>query len=349
MVGKGFAWVAASGASSWSLAFVVVAGATPLVGRGSALTTPKATCQSPAAGVALPPALSLAAFDRRQPFYEERTTVLKQEMTVNGMNVSVTRTETFYVRWTPQRKKDGKYVVVQKILRVKAEFETGFRLDTQDQQIRSAKTFFDHLHGSELTYTIGPDKAGRWVVEKVDGVDALRRKMGIDSASPKVAEWIKGQASPERFKHDMEPLFDFLPAGGTVPPGKTWSRSSTFDAGAVGSYRTDNKYTFEGRSDGKAPFLRIKVATDFGFVPRPKQAPGQVVTIIADRTRLMSQGSGGTILFDPAKGRIHSAELITRLQGTLCVNIDNTPTDVPLKHSEVQRRKFTEENPLNAK
>src|SRR5579863_1781942 len=53
--------------------------------------------------------LFFKAFDSKTPFYQELVTSTTQEMTVMGQAISQKQKQVFYLKWTPEDKKDGNF------------------------------------------------------------------------------------------------------------------------------------------------------------------------------------------------------------------------------------------------
>ena len=61
---------------------------------------------------------------------------------------------------------------------------------------------------------------------------------------------------------------------------------------------------------------------------------------------LKSQGAGGTVLFNPAAGRVESSDMSIKLGGKLTIEIGGMSTDVELQQDQKTTVKTSVENPV---
>lgn len=294
------------------------------------------------------------AFEGKEPFYQELITTTTQKMTVMQQNITQEQKQTFWFSWTPKEKKDGKFTVVQKILGVKMDIDIGgnkisFDSRAAEQPKNPMTEFFRTLVGAEFQLTISENKDGRYAVDEVKGVDTFVSKLG--SVNQAMQPLLKQILTPESIKQMAEPMLGVIPAKGVVPANKSWSSQNTLDMGPIGKYTTDNKYTYEGPADKKTPDLvKIKVVSDLTYAAPAagggKGLPFQIVK--GDSTKLKSKDSGGWINFDTKKGRVDSAEMTVKLEGSLQIEIANMQTTVELNQTQVSKLKTSDTNPIES-
>jgi hypothetical protein len=293
-----------------------------------------------------PPAKLAPTFlEGKDSFYQELTTITRQAMTVTGMKHQQEQKLTLYLRWTPTGKENGKYVIVRKILGVKMAIDiAGNRISfdsTKPQQPKNPMSeFFNQLPGAEFTLTITKDKNGRYTVESVQGMDELARKMGQSNQA--MLPLLHKILNENTVRQMTEPMLTVIPPHGIVPAAGSWSGSSTVDAGAIGSYTTENKYSYGGQPRGVA---RITVKTGIKYTP-PAGNLGGVLPFRIVKANINGKDSGGTIRLDLQKGRIVSSDLTTRLEGDMVINVAKMNTAVELSQTQEFRLRTTDTNPL---
>jgi hypothetical protein len=285
--------------------------------------------------------LTLAALEGTEPFYVECERVSTEQMRMQQMKHSQELRQSFYCSWTPLGKEDGKYTVVQKILGVKTDIDIGgnkisFDSTAKDSPKNPMSEFFKALIDQEFTITIGKDKGGKYQVEEVKGVGNLVNKLG--NINPQMTQLLKQILTEDTIKQMAEPMLGVIPPNGVIRPGKTWSRTSTQDQGPIGTYKTTNRYASAGRVKDLA---KIEVKTDMTYSPPPaaKQgaAPFQILT-----ANVTSKDSGGTVLFNVAKGRVESADTTVRLEGSLTIRLGGMNVDVEIERTRVTRVRVTD-------
>jgi hypothetical protein len=131
-------------------------------------------------------ALTFKAFDGK-PFFQLQRTETKQKMDFLNQSLQQKFKEELVILWTPKAKKDGNYVVSQKIVGIKTEIDIAGARITYDSTGKNPKStttdFFEKMTKSELIYTISPEfkvisVAGRdkFIKDHID--DPLIKAMG---------------------------------------------------------------------------------------------------------------------------------------------------------------------------
>src|SRR5262249_49002410 len=104
-----------------------------------------------------------------QAFYQEATEEVAQTMQVQQMKVSQSQSFTLWSKWTPVRKRDGKWTLTQQVLGLKIDLP-GIRYDSRQAGPRNeVGQVLDALTGTTFTWTLGPD----FKAEKFEGLEAF--------------------------------------------------------------------------------------------------------------------------------------------------------------------------------
>jgi hypothetical protein len=282
-------------------------------------------------------------FEKGKTFYQVMTTETKQDMVIQNNNVSQNQNQTFYMSFTPEQEdKDKNWIVRQKIEAVKMDIMIGgnpFKFDsTQESAASPLSEFFKALVGGEFRITISPTMK----VIKVEGRDEFVKK--LMAANPQMQPLLNQILSDEALKQMADPAFAVVP-GKPVKKGDSWDRKSTLNMGPIGSYDTTYTYTYQGPEEKDKNLGAIKVATTLKYVP-PAGAAGAQLPFQIVKADLASKESGGTILFDAAKGRLASAELTMKMEGSLTIAVGGTNQDVKLTQNQKTTLKTSDDNPL---
>src|SRR5262249_26989432 len=123
--------------------------------------------------------LEWKAFDPKTVFYQELVTNTTQDMKVMGQEISQKQSQTFYLKWTADEKKDGNYVVTQEIVGLKMNINIGGNTiaydSTEEKQPQNPMSeFFKALLGLKLKLTITP----KMEVKDIEGQEEFVKKLG---------------------------------------------------------------------------------------------------------------------------------------------------------------------------
>jgi hypothetical protein len=284
-------------------------------------------------------------FEKGKPFYQEVTTETQQAMKLMGTDLRQRQKQTFYFSWTPKDKdKDGNWTVQLRIEGtvldctiggVKVEFDSSKDLAS----ITPLTDFFRALVGSEFTLTVSP----QCQVLRVEGRDEFLKR--LVTANQPMEPLLRQLVSNESLKVMADPAFLSLP-GRAVRPGDTWARSDKLNLGMIGTFDAAYKYTYAGK-DAKSPQLdKIQVEADVKYAAPAdsKASPLPFKILSAD---LKAGGGRGTVLYDPAKGRVVSSEMNIKIEGRLNVEATGNTTDVELSQTQKITTKTSDDNPLS--
>src|SRR5436309_507420 len=95
-----------------------------------------------------------------------------------------------------------------------------------------------------------------------------------------------------------------------VKKGATWKRESVLNLGAIGSYRQDTAFTYEGQENG---FDRIRMVSDLRYTPptvEDKALPFKI-----KKGDFKESASRGVAFFDRKMGRFDRVETEGVMEG----------------------------------
>jgi hypothetical protein len=264
-------------------------------------------------------------------FYQQVTTDTHQVMTVQDLNLTQTQLQTFYLKWTVKnRTPDGDTVIAQTIEGVKMKLDIGgnkieFDSTAGPPPANPFNPFFQAMIGSEFELILNK----KFQVTKVTGLEQLEKKLG--NLNPGFQPVLKQILSEDAFKAMAVPVFQMIPAG-PVAVGDRWNSETDMNMGALGTYKTVNRYVLGGTVAG---LDKINVQTGLSYVPAPPGAKigGLPFKIISGT--MTSKNSGGTILFNNAQGLLHNSAIAINMSGKLSVEIGGNVTQVELAQTQV--------------
>jgi RNA polymerase sigma factor (sigma-70 family) len=277
-------------------------------------------------------------FDRGKPFYQTMTTETRQAMKVMNNDVVQVQKQTFYYRWTPQRREGEDWVLGQKVLGVRIEIDIGGNKtvfdSTKADQPGALSDFYKALVGAEFRVTLGRGAE----VKKVEGRDELVKKLG--ALEPALDLVVQQVLTEDALRHAARSAFTPLPRG-RLRPGDRWTRKAEQSGSPWGVYRSTSEYTYEGGEDG---LDRIRLRLRSTLKPAPRSgAGGSPFTV----TKGEAEGEGtGTILFDRARGRVVRLESIQKLEGELTTRIGGQETALTLSQTQKLTVRTTHRDPL---
>jgi hypothetical protein len=284
------------------------------------------------------------AFEPKTVFYQELVTKTTQDMKVMGQEISQKQSQTFYLKWTADDKKDGDYVVTQEIIGLNMNINIGGNTiaydSTEEKQPQNPMSdFFKALLGLKLKLTISP----KMEVKKIEGQEEFVKKLG--QTNPQMEPLLKNILSPDALKQMAEPTWGALPEKG-VAKGDTWEKKSVLDLGPIGKYATNFTYTYDGKDDKDRDKISIKSDLKYS---KPDVKNGLPFTI-KDATLSSKEGSG-VAYFDRGKGRFVETSMKMKLEGELTIEVGGMETKVALVQNQDATSKTMDELPpvLNKK
>lgn len=275
------------------------------------------------------------------PFYQKLVTSTIQEMKVEKQGqpaMKQVQTQTFIIKWTPKKIEGGNYVVDQKIEFVDMNIAIGsttiaYNSDTKDQPKNPMTEFFDSLMNVTLTLHID-EKTMK--VSKIEGSGKFVEKLG--ESHPQMKNLLKSILGEDALKKMSEQTWAAIPLGKTIKKGEKWSTQSDLDLGAVGLYKNNYEYVYDGVFEKLG---KISVTPSMAYVsPKSKsgKADESLPFDIKGDTILSSKKdekkTTGTIYFDFDKGRIAKSNMKMRVEGLVIIGIGGTDTRVELTQDQ---------------
>lgn len=288
------------------------------------------------------------AFDAdTKEWYQTLETTTDQTMKVQGMDVIQKQKQTFYIKWTPQKADKGKWVVKQRIVGVKMSIDIGGNKIDYDSTVPQPNNpmtdFFKALQKLDLTFTINQ---ADMKIEKIEGNKEFITELG--KTNPQMEPLLKSILSEDALKKMAEPtLFAFPPDGKLTKKG--WDRTSNLDLGPIGTYKTEYKFSYGGKSGLKKDAKdldKIDVKASMTYAP-PMDSGGLPFKIKAGK--LEGKDGTGEALFNPKLGRFDSYTMKMKLEGKLTIDIGGMVTDVDLTQDQTATVTSSNDNPVPEK
>ena len=277
-------------------------------------------------------------FEIDKPFYQEMTTITRQDMLFLPANANGVygHEQTLYFSWRPVGlDKDGNWVLKQKVEAVRFVFRDAGGKKTYEYDSRKdpggVPTLVAHyckqFVSSEFTLTFGKD--GKIQRDK-DRDDLMKR---LEEYQPALQTHDAQVLSDAALRQSAEILLNPLNPK-PVRSGDSWTWNQMLKLRPIGKIETRYQFSY-ARQEGKAIHIDVQSTLE------GKELQGK------DK-KLKGKGKG-TILFDLDKGRIISEELESQLEGKIDAVSQGmlriaprdpaalTHTDVELK----QRQKIT--------
>jgi hypothetical protein len=280
-------------------------------------------------------------FEKGKTFYQEVTTESRQTMTIMGNNVAQTNRQVFVFSFTPERREGDGWVVRQVVEGVKVEIEiSGNKVAYDSTKADAADNplagFFKGLVGADFSLVLD----GTTKVVRVEGVEALAHKLA--AANPQAMSALALALSEDTFKEMATQTFLSLP-GREVNKGDSWTRQGKLDMGPLGRCTLPYEYTCAG-TEGK--FVKFKVDNGGFKYEAASGDAGNVLPFKVRQANLKTRKSGGSILFDTAKGRVDSSEMVLELEGKLSIEVGGQVTEIELSQAQKTTVRTTDTNPV---
>ena len=284
-------------------------------------------------------------FEKDKSFFQKMTTTTKQNMKVGDNEVKQDQSQTFYFSWTPVKQDGDTWELKQRIEGVTMSIDIGGNKISYDstkdtgEAANPLSEFFKALKGSEFVITLNT-KDNK--VTKIAGRDEFIRKMVV--SNPQMQSLLDKILNEQALKDMAEPTFGAIP-GYEVTKGDaksgTWKRSSTFDLGPIGKYENTYTYTYEGKDKALD-----KIKVDLNLVYKAGESTAGGLPFKITSADLKSKAAGGSILFDPAKGRVEKSSTSLTVDGTLTIEIGGQSTKVALAQTQETVVDTLDANPL---
>jgi hypothetical protein len=260
-------------------------------------------------------------------FYVEESVRVKQTLTILGnesrQDLDTTKIHRFLVE---DDSPDNGPVLKQTILAVK---------ENNSAQSKTSPEFLKQLEGTTFRIALSPE--GK--VLKFEGRDQLVKKLAKNNEE--LAGTVGALFTEEMLRSTVETLFGFWP-GKEVSEGKTWTREATVPLGPLGNLVGKNTYKLVGKEDG-GNAVKVTLSTAASYVP-PASSAGLPFKITKGNFKV--EKVEGTLLVDPAAGRLVEANLARRLKGTVTVTAPSGPSiDMEMIQEQTIKTRVTDKNP----
>lgn len=269
-------------------------------------------------------------FEKDKSFFQKMTTDTNQTMKIANADFKQTQKQTFIFQWTPTKVEEKAVVLTQKIVGVQMDIDIGgqkitFDSSKEKQANNNLNDFFNALKDSEFTITLDPTTMK---VTKVEGRQAFIDKLA--KTNPQMKPLLDQILSEQSLTEMAEPAFAAVP-GKEVKKGDTWSRESKLDMGPIGKFQNSYKYTYEGPAE---KLEKIKIDSTLVYKEPTEQGGVGGLPFKIKSATLKSNSAAGTVLFDPAVGRVSKSDMSVDLKGELQIEIGGQTTLVDLTQTQ---------------
>ncbi len=285
-------------------------------------------------GVALPaPAQTALAwkFKEGDRFFIESVTETKQTIALGDRRTESVSTYTTVSSFVVKKADADSATLEQKVEGVKVKSSK-----PDDVTVTSASRYANLLKGATFTFTLGP--SGRVTSAGLDGYDDLIRK--LSGGNENAAKSLRAKMPESDFKEALNLIFGFLPDRPAADQ-KTWARKESLTL-PWGRLTGDATYTYQGRVKGGE---QIDVSRKWTCTLSTEGAAGVKVT----KGDVKVSDATGTIVADPAAGRLVSNKQTMHVTGQLTATTTESPAkEITFDIDEVTTRTIrqVEQNPL---
>jgi hypothetical protein len=265
-------------------------------------------------------------------------------MTVMGQEIHQTQAQTFVMSWTPEKRDGDRWLLRLKVEAVKMEIDVvGNKMAYDSTKPKAPKgpldDFLGALVGSEYRVTL--DRAFK--VHKVEGREEFLRK--LTARNPRTEALLRALLSEDALKEMANPMVISAPRR-ELARGDYWVRDKKLDMGPLGAWVGRWQYVHAGR---EKKLIKLKLeALDFEYQP-PPEGGAAALPFRLKGTNLKTKNAAGWVLFDPERGRLHSAEMGVDIDGDLTIEIGGQDSTIHLTQSQKTTYKVSDTNPLTKK
>jgi hypothetical protein len=301
-----------------------------------------AALSAPAAPLPPEPSGLVLKFEKGRTIYQEMTTRTDQTMKLLGQEVKQTQKQTFILSWTPEKQDGDCWVVKLKVEGVKVDIDFGGTKIAFDSTKPKKKdgpldSFFVALDGSEFRVTL--DKTGK--VHRVEGREAFVKKLA--EANPATEAMLHQLLTEDALKQMANPIV-VSPPRREVEKGDFWVKEDRTDLGPVGSVVARWQYVHMGKEN-----KLIKLKAEGIKFEYEAPAAGGPLPFTVKASNLKTKNATGSILFDPEKGRLQSAEMVMDMEGEMTIEVGGQESKVELVQTQKTTYKVSDTNPLTGK
>jgi hypothetical protein len=252
-------------------------------------------------------------FHKGDKFYLESASELKQTSKIEGTSVPVQLETTTVAGYTVKDvTADGTVTLEQKIESIKVK--------ASDKLTGADK--IEKLKGAMFTLTL--DAQGK--ITRFEGYEEFIKRLTTDE---KFGQNIKALINKDTLSKGAEEAFSFLPEK-PIKDGAKWNKTVTVPLGPVGSFKVENTYTNEGKT--KEGPIKIELRSVMTYKLPEEKTEGLNFKVTGGD--LKSEGAGGTILFDPDKGRLVKYDSKVKLKGSLTIETNGKPVTLDFEQDQ---------------
>jgi len=269
-------------------------------------------------------------FTEGDKFYVEDVSTMKQKIGLMGKDIDQTMKTTMVTSYTVKKKTGSDVVLEQKIegVDVKAMGGLGGDMDKMMEKLKGAK----------FTITLNA-KDGK--ISKFEGYDEFIK--ALTEGNEEAGKFVKMMLSEDVLKKGCEEVFTFLP-GKAVAKGDSWKKEATIPFGPLGSFKTVNDYTYQGKEEN---LEKIALKAQLTYSPPKGDAGFGLFKIV--KGNLKSEGARGTLLFDTDKGRLAKYSMAMVFRGSLTMDIMGNMIDMDITIDQNSNSRVMNRNPLAQK
>jgi hypothetical protein len=286
--------------------------------------------------------------DAGKSYWQEMKTETTQTMKVQGMEVQQTQKQTFFVKWTPQKKEGKTWKVDYEIVGVKMDITIGgnqisYDSTTKDVAPQNPLTdFFKALVGSKFVLTVTQDDKEGIKVTDVEGVDTFVTKLSASNAQLKPL--LTSIMNKDALMQMTNPTFAAFPRSEDEFKKGSWTYPVVLNMGPIGSYDTTYTYTIDPKVKNK-----VDVSAQMKYTAPKEDLKDAGLPFKIKKGDLAAESANGTVNLDPKAGRVADATMNMNLKGNLTIEIAGQETTVELQQKQVSTVKTSETDPIAAK
>ncbi len=264
-------------------------------------------------------------FKEGDSFWVEDVTTAKQSFNLLGQAMQSEDKTTQITKFTVNKVGPEGIELAMKIESIDAKSDGGLGI--------SLGSILEKIKGSQFKVTLTPD--GK--VTKFEGFAEVAKK--LTEGDDDVAKLLKDAITEEMFKKGVEQAYGFLPDG-AVKKGDTWKRETKYPAGPFGDFKTNNTFTYKGKSEGGE---EIGVKQTMEYVAAKGGLMGGMAKVV--KGDLKGDKASGTYIFDAEKGRLISATTTMRISGSLTLDVGGQQAQVDMTMENSGVTKVHDKNP----
>jgi hypothetical protein len=267
-------------------------------------------------------------FNEGEKFYVEDKSTMKQKVEFQGKQFDQTVKTTMVTQYEVKKVAGDTVTLHQKFIGVDVQSQGGFGGDMDK--------FMEKLKGAAFTITLKGNK-----ITKFEGFDDFIKELagGNDMA----AQFLKMMITEETLKKSAEEAFGFLPEK-AISKGDSWKRETTIPLGPLGSFKSVNDYTLEGKeSDGE----KIGLKANLTYTAPKGDGGGLAGLFKITKGNLKAENARGTLIFDADKGRLVRYNMTMNFRGSLTLEVGGNQIEMDVATEQTTNSRVLNRNPLD--